>query len=45
MGSDNTNREKWTKLRCILDAKLTGLIGELDVKNREKPRRTAGVRT
>lgn len=41
----NKNREKWTKLKCILEAKLTGLTGELDVKNKEKPRMTPGVRT
>ena len=45
MGSDNTNGEKWTQLKCILEAKFTELIGELDVKNRKKPRTTLGVRT
>lgn len=32
-------------VRPILEAKLTGLTGELDVKNREKPKVTPGVRT
>lgn len=45
-GSDNNkNREKWTKLKCILEAKLTGLTGVLEAKNKEKPRMTPGVRT
>lgn len=45
VGSDNTNGENWTKLRCILEAELTGLIDELDVKNRKEPRMTPAVRT
>lgn len=43
--SANKNREKWTELKCILEAKLIGLSGELDVKNKEKLRMTPSVRT
>ena len=49
VGSDNKNGERWTELKCVLDAELTGLIGELvgelDVENKEEPRMTPGVRT
>ena len=37
-------RHKYT-IGFMLEAKSTGPLGELDIKNREEPRKTCAVRT